>query len=359
MSQISETTKGKVHLIDREDGFVALGMDPVNPADWEDALRLKKPFGQADYEWWYTDAHFANGDFCVVSYHFTMSPGGKMVPAVMLNLARKGEKVCDQRVTFDLERFKSSETKCDVSIGKSFIRSEDGLNRYRIYVDPDENNGYGVDLEFVRTAPSYRPATGRWSDGENHFSWFCAMPGADVNGTLTFQGEIVKVSGNGYHDHNWGDISIEHFIDHWLWGRAHVDGISVVASAVRFKEEVGGIETPLLFVGRNNEILIDALNKEVVCLDGHKVPHQITGKKISSNCIYIVEHEGENSQIRFKGQGSPIAYFVRPQASGKWETAYARFAAIISIDIASNEKHVHTSGIGTLEHMDLLGRKIA
>ena len=64
MSQISEMTKGKVHLVDGEDGFVALGIDPAKPAGWEDALRLKQPFGQADYEWWYTDAHFSNGDFC-------------------------------------------------------------------------------------------------------------------------------------------------------------------------------------------------------------------------------------------------------------------------------------------------------
>lgn len=357
MTITSEMKNGKVRLVDDEDGFIALGIDPKKPAAWEDAIRLKQPFGQADYEWWYTDAHFSNGDLCVVSFHLTAGPGGKMMPAVMLNLARKGEMICDQRVPFDLERFKASETQCDVSIGKSFIRSEDGLNRYHIYVDPDENNGFGVDLEFVSTAPSYRPATGRWFDGEHHFSWFCAIPGANVHGTLTFQEETIEVTGNGYHDHNWGDVSIEHFIDHWLWGRANIDGISIVGSAVRFKAELGGIETPLLFVGRGEEVLVDALNNELICLDGHKIPHPITGKKISSDCIYIVEREGENSQIRFKGQGNPVASFVRPQASGEWETGYARFAALVSIDISSNEKQIHTSGIGTLEHMDLLGRK--
>lgn len=57
-----------------------------------------------------------------------------------------------------------------------------------------------------------------------------------MTGTITINGETVEVKGSGYHDHNWGNAPMDHILDNWLWGRAQVDGITVVASSVRFNE---------------------------------------------------------------------------------------------------------------------------
>ena len=65
---------------------------------------------------------------------------------------------------------------------------------------------------------------------------------------------------------------------------------------------------------------------------------------INGGRFQIVESKGENSRIRFKGQGNLIAYFVRLQASVEWKTASVRFAAMFSIIISSDAKEGRISG---------------
>ncbi|WP_025683580.1 hypothetical protein [Paenibacillus maysiensis] len=71
-----------------------------------------------------------------------------------------------------------------------------------------------------------------------------------------------------------------------------MDGITVVAFSVRFRQDMGGIETPLLYLARGEEVLLDAINEELTCLEGKKIPHPDTGKPISSDCIYLYEQDG-------------------------------------------------------------------
>ncbi len=37
---------------------------------------------------------------------------------------------------------------------------------------------------------------------------------------VTYNGEARHLEGSGYHDHNWGNISVLKLIHHWYWGRA-------------------------------------------------------------------------------------------------------------------------------------------
>ena len=56
----------------------------------------------------------------------------------------------------------------------------------------------------------------------------------------------------------------------WLWGRAEVDGYTVVAASVRFQEHMGGVETPLLYIAKDNEKLLGVFNDQLTCLEGVK-----------------------------------------------------------------------------------------
>ncbi|WP_172453188.1 MULTISPECIES: lipocalin-like domain-containing protein [Gammaproteobacteria] len=344
-------------LLDDQASFDRLGIDRDHPQTWEDALRLKQPFKPGEWEWWYADAHFSDGLYCVVSFHIQVDAEGRNTPFINLNIARDGTKLADITTPFDDGRFEVSDTQCDVRIGKSFFRGLDGLERYHIHVDPDENQGHGLDLVLERTVRPYRPGTGRWENADGHFSWFSAVPGARTKGSLFVAGKAIEVEGNGYHDHNWGDVPMDHLLSDWLWGRAEVEGVTVVASSVRFRTEAGGLETPLLYVARGEQVHADVINDQLICLEGVKVPVPQTGKKVSSDCVYIVDLDGLKGNVRFDGQRTIVASFPFTNSSPDWETWHAKFVAKVSVDLATDEEHLQVSGVGSLENMDFLGRR--
>ncbi|MGC4998440.1 hypothetical protein [Streptomyces sp. DT195] len=346
-------------LLDDDESFAVLGIDRHHPAVFEDGRRSSAQLAPGEWEWWYMDAHFSNGYFAVASLHLSApDKNGVSRPTIGLNIARGNEKLVNQRLPFSVDQLTTAVDRADTAIGSSFFRSEDGLDRYRIFVDPEQNNGNGLDIELVRTVPSYRPGTGRWEADDHHFSWFCAVPGGIARGTLFVDGEAVEVEGNGYHDHNWGDVPMDHLLGDWLWGRAEVDGTTVVSASVRFRESAGGEETPLLYVARDEDVLIDAFNDQLVCLEGVRIPHPDTGKKISSDCIYIVEQDGRTSTVRFDGRRTVVAAFPFANSSDEWETWYARYLASVTLDVESRSgARIRATAHGTLENMDFFGRR--
>ncbi|RKK32992.1 hypothetical protein BFJ68_g4537 [Fusarium oxysporum] len=184
------------------------------------------------------------------------------------------------------------------------------------------------------------------------------VPGGQLTGEVTVNNTKTKVEGNAYHDHNWGNVPMETILDNWLWGRADVGGLSIVSASVRFRQDCGGREVPLLFVVRGNEVLVDVSDDQLVCLEGVKIAQPDTGKPTSSDCIYLVKTTGDNlAQVRFDGQEKVIASFPYPTTSQEWETWYTRYAGLVTINIIDGDKRVCVSDHGSLEVMDFFGRR--
>ncbi|QDG94687.1 carotenoid 1,2-hydratase (plasmid) [Rhizobium sp. NIBRBAC000502774] len=346
-------------LLDDEESYVKLGIDPGIREPWEDGLRLTKPFKPGEWEWWYCDAHFTNGYFCVTSFHLETDEQGRVTPFLNVNITKDNAVICDLKGV-QIDEYSASEGGCDVTFGKNLFRSLDGLKRYHVFVHPDSTGGFGLDLSFDSTVPAYRPGTGRWDAGGRHFSWFCAVPGASVSGQLSIKGESIEVEGNGYHDHNWGNVPMDEILSDWLWGRAEVGDITVVSASVRFRPEVGGDEAPLLYAARGQDVLIDAFNDAVVCLEGVKVPQPVTGKRTSSDCIFIAQTDRLKASVRFDGQRTVIASFQWANSSPDWETWYTRFPAKVTIDIQDRDgTRILATDSGPLENMDFFGRRLA
>lgn len=346
-------------LLGDEESFARLGLDPVVRAPWEDGLRLKKPFKSGEWEWWYCDAHLDDGYFCVTSFHLEVDAQGNVTPFININIAKGSTIICDLKgLPVDAEAYSVSESECDVVFGNNLFRSLEGVKRYHVYVDPETTGGYGLDLRFDSTVPAFRPGTGRWEAGDRHFSWFCPVPGADVACKLFIGGETIELKGNGYHDHNWGNVPMDQILSDWLWGRGQVGDFTVVTASVRFHPDVGGAEAPLLYLTSGQEVLVDAYNDAVVCLEGVKIPQPVTGKKTSSDCIYIAQNDRLKASVRFDGQRTVIASFQWVNSSPDWETWYTRFPAKVTVDIerADGTRSSATDN-GPLENMDFFGRR--
>ena len=79
---------------------------------------------------------------------------------------RDGESFLRRQVILDQRKVHFDEETCarkeinDVRIGKSYSCSSNDLNRYEIYVDPEEYDGFGTNLFLEKKAPFFRPGIG-------------------------------------------------------------------------------------------------------------------------------------------------------------------------------------------------------
>ncbi|KAF5624344.1 hypothetical protein F52700_9511 [Fusarium sp. NRRL 52700] len=285
---MTESAQGP--LLTDSQSLQRLDLDSSQPATWEDGLR-SPGLESGEWEWWYADAHIQDGWFLQVAFFYITEGDGPKTGLINLNIAKDGKKLSDlhKRMGNLPSDIVVAKDHCDLQYRKSYFRSVNGLSEYRIFVDPDEMEGLGFDVVIKRTTPSYRPGSGRWDVDGRHFSWFVAVPGGQLTGEVTANGTKTKVEGNAYHDHNWGNVPMETILDNWLWGRADVGGLSVVSASVRFPQDCGGREVPLLFVVRVNEVLVDVSDDQLVCLEGVKIEQPDTGKPTSSDCIYLVK----------------------------------------------------------------------
>ena len=125
-------------------GFTLYGSDPGDPQSWADALRLDPArFAPGQFEWWYADGHLSNGVTFVASWHLEIDTAGNLQPYITVNFATNDEVLFDRKIRFEASQAHYGRAICDVGIGRHFIRSLDGLNRYELFVDPKTNGGYG------------------------------------------------------------------------------------------------------------------------------------------------------------------------------------------------------------------------
>jgi predicted secreted hydrolase len=53
------------------------------------------------------------------------------------------------------------------------------------------------------------------SAGKQYFAWLAAVPEGKISGTISTDKVTREVTGSGYHDHNWGNVSPAALFDGW------------------------------------------------------------------------------------------------------------------------------------------------
>jgi hypothetical protein len=203
----------KLHLAAAPEDFKALGIGREIEVR-EDGRRTPR---SSDYfEWWYFDALLDDGTVAVVWFGDNWFYGSHK-RAVTIELTPPGKPTRRIMRTFDDPGAFSSD-HADIQIGPHRFKGD--LETYAIHVDAAETGGVGCDLALRRRVASYRPATGYIKAGDSFFAWLVAVPEGAVTGTLTADGVTRQVTGSGYHDHNWGNVSPADLFDNWWWGAA-------------------------------------------------------------------------------------------------------------------------------------------
>ena len=244
----------------QEEGLEKLGLSAGSVAVWEDGYRAASSESDT-FEWWYFDCQFDDGSTLVVTFSNKphTEPDGPLRPTVLVIRQHTDGTRIHLEPAFEPSQFSASTEKCDVTIGANTVSGD--LDRYTMHIEVD---GLVADLTMVRQAPSWRPGAGATflnREQTRYFAWVVPVPYGTVDAVITENGETTTLTGSGYHDHNWGNQLMSSFLDHWFWGRAHIEDYTVVYVQMITKGVfgLGQIAIPTFYLAKGDDLLTDDL----------------------------------------------------------------------------------------------------
>ncbi len=323
---------------------------------WEDGMRADT--GRGSLEWWYFDAHLDDGSTAVIFFatKSILKRNGPLRPEVSLTITRPdGTKVVESPV-YAPDTFQASKETCDVRIADSWVRGD--LHRYQLHA---ETGKLAADLTFTGIVPPWRPGAGKTCFGtrKQYFAWLPAIPHGTVSGTLTYDGKTVAVNGTGYHDHNWGNVSLNTVMDHWYWGRAHLGDFTVIFVEKVMTPAYGSQKIPIFMLAKGNRILTGD-NRSLRLEKRDFVTHS-GGREYPRQLDFIWESEGRSVHLALR-QPQPIEAISLLTLFSPWQQKilrlfanpyYFRFNADLELTIDYDEIQAHERGPALYEIMML------
>ena len=209
-----------IHPDDR-DHYEKMGLVPGRVALWEDGARVDGTCGT--YEWWYYDSHYPDGTVLVVFFYSKMpiAVSGPIKPIASAELTLPDGRKISEEVYASLADSHYAKEMCDVKIGECSCKGD--LQHYDIIF---KGKSLNIRMNLDGTVRAWRSQTGSifFGDEEEHyFAWLPAIPEGVAVADIVYDGDkILHLEGSGYHDHNWGNISMMKLMHHWYWGRARI-----------------------------------------------------------------------------------------------------------------------------------------
>ncbi|MEA2438455.1 MAG: hypothetical protein QOF65_3011 [Thermoleophilaceae bacterium] len=319
-------------------------------APWEDGARTDNRRGT--YEWWYFDALLDDGSSLVVVFmnKEQATPDDPLTPTIRLNLDLADGRNYQKVGTYAPESWQASTSCADVRIGDN--RFSGDLHTYRIEATVDEIT---VDVTLVGQVPAWRPQTGYMLFGaerNKEFAWLPSVPQGAVTATYRIGDEVHETTGVGYHDHNWGNVSLAKIIHDWYWARGQAGPYSVIASFITARERYGYAELPIFMLARDGEVVADDSRcVRFEALDTYT--DESTGKPVATKTRYTYLGDDERWIVTFTrdrdiatsrmidGMHGPKRVLAH---LAKFDGAYLRFAGTVDIE--------HHRGTALVEHYD-------
>ncbi|MCK5811676.1 MAG: hypothetical protein KAG94_02145 [Clostridiales bacterium] len=348
-------SKNKSIYVSDDDDLKKLGItDSVKL--FEDGFRTNT--GRGFFEWWYFDASLDDGTTIVIVYmtKSIMEYKGPLKPGVMITITRPNEDKIFKISNLSKNTFTSSKKSCDVKIGPNWVKGD--LKTYTLHAKVED---IIADLTFNGIVPPFRPRDGKifFGDINHYFGWVAPIPYGTVSGTLTYNGKTHKVTGSGYHDHNWGNLALPSVQDHWYWGRAQFDDYTIIFVEQITRKKFGSKKLPVLMLAKGDKILTG--NGVPLKLKTTDFTKYSSGRKYPNKLVFSWELEGNTIDITLnnpkvieaasllssfpKWKQKILRLFVNPY--------YFRFESKMDLKIDFGDIKAHKKGLVLYELMQL------
>lgn len=253
---MAETTPLRAAFASTDEDYDRLGLNKDEVEVWEDGLRTDGSSG--DYEWWYFDSHLEGGANLVLAIHSKEDMNAELPhfePFATFEFNTADGRSYTERVDITAQEFVASTERCDIHVGNcSFVGD---LHEYRITF---ENENAKADVRLIGTVPAWRTQSGiiEYGDGSQMFGWIVAVPNGDVVADVEVDGQKFHLTGTGYHDHNWGNVSMLAVHHDWYWGRCQVGGYNIISAYITEDRAFGYAELPeFMLVDPNGKLYDD------------------------------------------------------------------------------------------------------
>lgn len=288
----------KARLMDTMEDFKKLGINPNKVEKWEDGIRNTDDPG--NNEVWYFDANFDDGSKVIIGFRPCTASGMSekgFSPNLNLDITRPNGVTTQEFAFATVEDSSMSKEKCDVHFGKDWCTGD--FKDYDIHIESTKT--VGCDLHYHALTKPFRQGTSEIALGDNdeYFYTDLCVPKCEVTGTLFYDGKIVKVHGQGYHDHQWMNISPFEAFHHWLWGRMYTEKYIVYIYDFVCSERFGFTKVPFFIVADNEtgEIVFETNGKftRKTELEQMKV-----GKKFPKTSHYIFDNGDSIAELNIR-----------------------------------------------------------
>jgi hypothetical protein len=175
---------------------------------------------------------------------------------------------------------------------------------------------------------------------EHFFAWLAAVPQGEVSVEVNIRGKKEHLQGVGYHDHNWGDVSMAKLINHWYWGRAQAGDYSIVASYIFAEKAYGNAELPIFMLAKGGKIIADDGRKVSFHLeDQHTDPK--SGKPVANVVVYEYENDPDRYRVSYRRSETIVDEELITNVSGfkyllvklaRFDGAHLRFTGNVQLE---------------------------
>ena len=282
----------------RKEDFQSLGLNPARVELWEDGMRTDG--GRGSYEWWYFDSHLDDGGKLVIVFltKSFVTPNRPLTPTVTLQYDAPDGTHYEELLTFPAAQFFASRERCDVRMGENVFSGD--LHTYSIRLS---GKHVCARIKLTERVPAWRPGTGQIFFGErdeHFFAWLPSVPEGSVEGELTINGQSQRVTGTGYHDHNWGDVSMLRLMNHWYWGRAKIAEYTVISSFITAEKKYGYKTFPVFLLAKNGVMVAQSsLDSPAFSQSGEHLD-DVTKKPVHDELVYDHTNGNERYVVTYR-----------------------------------------------------------
>lgn len=241
----------KIRLKDQLKDFDEMGLSPKVILDKEDGRRDNSQVGHNEV--WYFDGIFDDGSKIVLGMRpgdpYNMTTGIDRLNFNLLLTKPDGETLQDFIYT-DNDKNSISKDHLDVEFGNNYAKGT-----WKDFdINAKSEKGFACSLHYHALVEPFRQGTGVIALGDNEENYYTdlSVPNCIITGTLFYDGENHEVTGRGYHDHQWMNISPYIAWHHWLWGHMYTKDYTVYIYDFVSSEKYGFTRIPMFGVQDNH-----------------------------------------------------------------------------------------------------------